>query len=262
MAQGSTKMVGLLRIAPFLIMLLALSSKALSGPSTPVDGTRSGTNVILALETGAHMILPKADKDGDAVISFSPALMDLGKASVEEYQYAAKLLLQEARMRGRGGVKLVVDARGVKFGLLKRFTVRDFVSGLSMFQGAKAVYILNPSASARVGLKIAKGILRTDMLRKISLVKEQQLEDDDWMATFIEPRNFPSQFGVCVCVLCHYPLFTYHSHQSSHPWQTVRPNHSPGLANYWSHYQGGWRGADSFWTSYVKQSFQPHTVVA
>ncbi|CAM9976367.1 unnamed protein product [Ectocarpus sp. 12 AP-2014] len=159
------------------------------------------------LRSRVHTLTTNRDRTGRGVLTFSPGKLDMDKAPPAAYHkmlcYVLQEVIKDEELQTKGLV-LLVDARGVGFGLLRRFTLVDYKRGLRMLGGAfpakvKAIRILHLNRVIRFALSIAMPLLSGKMRARqveVEFVTDERAGDGSFTKELADPPSIPVELGI------------------------------------------------------------------
>ncbi|CAM9563683.1 unnamed protein product [Ectocarpus sp. 6 AP-2014] len=156
------------------------------------------------LRSRVHTLTTNRDRTGRGVLTFSPGKLDMDKAPPAAYHkmlcYVLQEVIKDEELQTKGLV-LLVDARGVGLGLLRRFTLADYKRGLRMLGGAfpakvKAIRILHLNRVIGMALKIAMPLLSAKMRARVEFVTDERASDGSFTKELADPSSIPVELGI------------------------------------------------------------------
>ncbi|CAN0418230.1 unnamed protein product [Ectocarpus sp. 12 AP-2014] len=156
------------------------------------------------LRSRVHTLTTNRDRTGRGVLTFSPGKLDMDKAPPAAYHkmlcYVLQEVIKDEELQTKGLV-LLVDARGVGFGLLRRFTLVDYKRGLRMLGGAfpakvKAIRILHLNRVIRFALSIAMPLLSGKMRARVEFVTDERAGDGSFTKELADASSIPVELGI------------------------------------------------------------------
>eukprot|EP00904_Undaria_pinnatifida_P006172 jgi/Undpi1/2685/HiC_scaffold_13.g06063.m1 len=156
------------------------------------------------LRSRVHTLTEQTDRMGRAILTFSPGKLDMRKASPEAYHKMLCYVLQEILKKQdfqKKGIVLLVDARGVGFGLLRHFVLADYKRGLGMLSGAfpaklKAIRILHPNRALALALSIALPLLSAKMRARVEIVAGERALDGSFSRNLADCSALPMELSI------------------------------------------------------------------